>query len=143
MVTGLFLKIIAPLSPPLDKTDRAAITSSIKPTGRVVAQHTLRANGPGSSENDSASVYGADFLKSSFLLQNQVQYHFSTQQNAPNTILPLSEFSCGFKERKIPYKLVFFHQKKRYLCSFGVIFPASHLTPKPPRDLIDILKWTL
>ena len=118
MVTGLFLKIIAPLSPPLDKTDRAAITSSIKPTGRVVAQHTLRANGPGSSENDSASVYGADFLKSSFLLQNQVQYHFSTQQNAPNTILPLSEFSCGFKERKFPYKLVFFHQKKRYLTHF-------------------------
>ena len=38
-------------------------------------------------------------------VQNQVQYHFSTQQNVPNTILPLSEFSYGFKEQKFPYKL--------------------------------------
>ena len=63
-----------------------------------------------------------------------------------SALLSLSSFSMTFKERKFPCKHPFLHQKKRYLCSFGVIFPASapsHLTPKPPRDLIDILKWTL
>ena len=85
-------------------------------------------------------------LKCSFLLQIQVQDHFWTQQSIPNSILELSDLSWTFKVRKFGHKHPYFGPKKRYFRPFWVTFPRSahsHFTTKPPRDLLDVLKWTL
>ena len=85
-------------------------------------------------------------LKCSFSLQIQVQDHFWTQQSIPNTILELSNLSWTFKVRNFGLKHPYFGPKKRYFWPFWLSFwpsALSHLTPKPPRDPIDVLKWTL
>ena len=77
---------------PLDSTGRITITSCIKPTGRVVAQHTLRTFHLW-SEGDGVRTR-AHWLEDELCTsQFELQYHFKTQQSIPNTILALLEVS--------------------------------------------------